>query len=90
MPFPVFAVVAALPTILPAIVSVVQTVEGFFGGGKGEVKRAAVAEIVLQLLKAYEGISDTDVVEEEELAEGVGQVIDGVVAILNATGVFKR
>lgn len=89
MPFPVVAVLAALPVILPAIVSVVQTVENLFGGGAGAEKKDLTVKLVLELLEAYEGVTDSDIVDEEALADNIGSIVDGVVGVLNEAGVLK-
>lgn len=89
MPFPVVAVLAALPIIMPAVVSVVQTVEGLFGGGKGDKKKDVVLQILLDLIGAYEGLKDEDIVDEEALVTALGKIVDGVVDALNEAGVLK-
>ena len=77
-----------LPTILPLIVATVKSVEALLGGGAGESKRALVVEFVKLAILAAEGVTGKDIVDEELFAEGVGDIVDGVVAILNSTGKF--
>ena len=89
MPIPVAAILAALPIVLPAVVSVVQAVEGLFGGGQGDAKRDLAVKMVLEMLEAYEGVTDKDIVDEIALTDQLGTVIDGVVGVLNEAGVLK-
>lgn len=84
------AILKVLPVVLPIVFDAVRFVEKLFGSGKGEEKRSAAVEVVKIAVMAVEGISGKDLVENEEFAEGVGMVVDGVVKILNASGVFKK
>ena len=79
-----------LPTILPMVIELVKIAEKIFGGGKGEDKKNFVAPIVRQAILAIEGFGGKEIVDEDKFSDGVGKVVDGVVTILNATGVFKR
>jgi len=47
-------------------------------------------EIVKLVILAAEGLSGKDLVENEAFAAAVGQIVDGVVAALNATNAFKK
>jgi hypothetical protein len=86
----VLALLKHLPTILPAVIEAVKLAESIFGRGKGEVKKAWVVSAVKSAILAIEGLSQKDIVDDQLFSEGVGDVVDGVVKILNATGKFGR
>ena len=76
--------------VVPLAIRLVPVVERLVKGAKqGTVKRELVVALVLATLQTYEGFSGKDVADEVKLAEGVGLIIDGVVACLNATGKLK-
>lgn len=79
-----------LPTVLPMVVELVKIAEKIFGNGNGGSKKDFVAPIVKQAILALEGFSGKDIIDEDKFSDGVGKVVDGVVAILNATGAFKK
>ena len=83
-------VLRLLPVLLPAVFDAVKLVEKLFGGGKGSEKRGVAVEIVKLVILAAEGLSGKDLVENEAFAAAVGQIVDGVVAALNATNAFKK
>lgn len=82
------AVFKILPVVLPAALEAIKLVEKLFGGGKGEDKKGFVVSLVRTLILSAEGIKGEDIVDEDKVAEGAGKVVDGLVDILNATGVF--
>lgn len=84
------ALLAALPKVIPVVVSLVPLVEKLIKGDKqGPAKRSLVVEAVKAVLLVAEGVSGKDIADEKLFAEGVGQIVDGVVAVLNATGKLK-
>ena len=83
-------IIRVLPIVLPIVFDAVKFVEKFFGSSPGEEKRSAAVEIVKIAVLAIEGISGKDLVDNDEFAEGLGMIVDGVVKVLNATGVFKK
>ena len=83
-------VLKLLPVLLPAVFDAVKLVEKLFGGEKGEVKRGVAIEVVKLVILAAEGVSGKDLVENEAFAAAVGQIVDSVVAALNATNAFKK
>lgn len=79
-----------LVKVVPLAIKLVPVVERLVKGAKqGSAKRELVVTLVLTALQTYEGFSGKDVADEVKLAEGVGQIVDGVVAVLNATGKLK-
>lgn len=83
------AIFKILPIILPIAVEVVKLVEGLFGRGQGGPKRDLAVTLVKALVMAAEGVSGKDIVDDAKFSDGIGQIIDGVVAVLNATGKFS-
>jgi hypothetical protein len=75
-----------LPKILPLIPGVVKIVERIFKGQNkaGPEKRVAAVGIILLLINLIEGVSGKDLVDDVPFAEAIGQIVDGVVAALNA------
>lgn len=76
---------------LPAVVQLVPVVERLFKGPKqGEAKRTVVVEVVKVLILGAEALANKDLIQDNALfAQGVGQIVDGVVAVMNATGKLK-
>ena len=87
------SIVSLLPILVravPVVLQLVPLVERLIKGPKqGAVKREIVVEAVKAIILAAEGISGKDFVDEALFAQGVGQIVDGVVAVLNATGKLK-
>ena len=87
------SIVSLLPILVravPVVLQLVPLVERLIKGPKqGTVKREIVVEAVKAIILAAEGISGKDFVDEAKFAEGVGQIVDGVVAVLNSTGKLK-
>ena len=87
------SIVSLLPILVrtvPVVLQLVPLVERLIKGPKqGAVKREIVVEAVKAIILAAEGISGKDFVDEAKFAEGVGQIVDGVVAVLNSTGKLK-
>lgn len=79
-----------LPTILPIAVEAIKLVEKAFGRGKGVDKREAVVQLVKVAILAAEGLTAKDIVDDALFLKGVGEIIDGVVDVLNSTGQFGK
>lgn len=79
-----------LPIVLPTALEIIKLVEKIFGDDAGEEKRAIVVQVVRAAIVAAEDIKGSDIVDEGAFSEGIGSVVDGLVKILNATGVFKK
>lgn len=82
--------VKLLPTILPMIPAVVKLVEKLLGGGKGNEKKELATEILKVLIPVIEKATGKDLVDDKDFAEAIGEVIDGVVGAMNATGAFRK
>lgn len=76
--------------ILPLVTSVVQSVETIFGGGNGARKKDAATSMIADALNIANVVHPYPAFRSSELMEGISQIIDGVVKVMNATGVFKK
>lgn len=78
-----------LPTLLPLVIEAVKLAEALFSGsGTGAEKRGYVVKLVKTAILAAEVVAENDIVDEDLFSDGVGFVVDGVVAILNSTKKF--
>ena len=69
-------------TYLP---SVVQSVEALFGAKNGATKKTAALSAVTNVLSATDAVTGKNIVDPNKFQDGLGKVIDGVVACLNAS-----
>lgn len=65
--------------------SVIQSVEAMTGLESGEQKKSAVLKIVSTAIHIADALEQRSIVDPEGFSAGLGQVIDGVVACLNAS-----
>jgi hypothetical protein len=65
--------------------SVIQGVEALFGTKSGEQKKEAVLTIVTAAINIADSIEQKSIVDGSAFSAGLEQVIDGVVACLNAS-----
>ena len=65
--------------------SVVQSVEAMTESRSGEQKKDAVLSIVRAAIHIADALEQKTIVDPEGFSVGLGQVIDGVVACLNAS-----
>lgn len=65
--------------------SVIQSVEAMTESRSGEQKKHAVLSIVSAALHITDALEQKTIVDPEAFSAGLGQVIDGVVACLNAS-----
>jgi hypothetical protein len=68
--------------ILP---SLIQGIEAVFGAKTGDAKKSAALEIVTAALKMTDAIAEKTIVDADAFSSGLGVVIDGLVACLNAS-----
>lgn len=68
--------------ILP---SLIQGIEQIYGAKTGADKRTAALEIVSSAIQMAEAVTAKTIVNAEGFTKGLGTVIDGVVACLNAS-----
>jgi hypothetical protein len=81
------SIILKVLTYLPALVTAAENL--FPGRKKGAEKFDSVADIVTTVLRASEGLTGKEIVDDDKFNEGVRDVINGVVKILNAS-VWKR
>ncbi len=65
--------------------AVVHGVEALFGNKSGNDKKEAALSFVTSALNLGEAVSSREIVDEEKFRDGLGKVIDGVVACMNAS-----
>ena len=65
--------------------SLVQGIEAIFGAKTGPEKRNAALEIVGAAINMTDAIASKTIVDGDKFSTGLGLVIDGVVACLNAS-----
>ena len=65
--------------------SIVHGVEGFLGAKTGADKKAAALSFVQAAVGTADAVANKTIVDAEKFQEGLGKVIDGVVACLNAS-----
>ena len=76
-------------TLMPFVVKMVGFVEQIFGAGTGEVKKQAVLGATQAVFEGMQQVSTGGQKETwDKLQEPVGKLIDGIVDIANATGVW--
>lgn len=69
--------------------SVVQGIEGLFGGHSGQQKKESAISFVSAALQMTEAIAARDIVSEDDFKAGLSKVIDGTVQCLNASSWAK-
>jgi hypothetical protein len=69
-------------TLVPGVI---QGVESLFGSKTGAQKKDAVLSIVSSSLNLVDAVSSKKIADSASFTAGLGQVIDGVVACLNAS-----
>ena len=74
--------IAFLPTI-------VNSIEGLFGGHTGEQKKESAISFVAAALQLTESVSNREIVDEVKFKEGLSKIIDGTVQCLNASSWAK-
>jgi hypothetical protein len=68
--------------ILP---SLIQGIEAVYGAKTGDQKKSAALEIVSAAVKMTDAIANKTILNGDDFAAGLGTIIDGVVACLNAS-----
>ena len=62
-----------------------QISEGIFGAKSGATKKAAALSFVNTAVSATDSLTGKNIVDPNKFQDGLGKVIDGVVACLNAS-----
>ncbi len=70
--------IAILPSLL-------QGIESIYGAKSGEQKKAAALDIVSSAVKMTDAVANKTILNSDGFTTGLGLVIDGVVACLNAS-----
>ncbi len=81
-----------LATLLRGIAfipAVVQGVEHVFGSKSGVEKKDAALNFVASALAITQAVAQKDVIDPDQFRAGLGQIIDGTVACLNASAWAK-
>lgn len=74
--------IAFVPTLVNAI-------EGLFGGKSGEEKKDAAMSFLESALATIDTVAQRDIVDPEKFKGGISMVVDGVVQCLNASAWAK-
>ena len=74
--------IAFVPTLVNAI-------EGLFGGKAGEEKKDAAMSFLESALATIDTVAQRDIVDPEKFKGGISMVVDGVVQCLNASAWAK-
>jgi hypothetical protein len=69
-------------TLLPGVI---QGTEALFGKENGEQKKKAALEIVGAAINITDAVTMKHIADSEGFTAGLGSIIDGVVACLNAS-----
>jgi hypothetical protein len=67
------------------IPAVVNGIEGLFGNRSGAEKKDSALSFVAAALQLTEAVANREIVDEDKFRSGLSQIIDGVVACLNAS-----
>jgi len=70
--------------------SVVNGIEGLLGAKSGSDKKSAALNFVQSAISVTDAVSNKQIVDESKFSDGLGKVIDGVVACLNASVWAKK
>jgi hypothetical protein len=65
--------------------AIVQGVEGVFGSKSGADKKAAALSLAQTAIGATDAVANKNIVDPSKFSDGLGKVVDGVVACLNAS-----
>ena len=70
---------------LALLPSLIQGIESIYGAKTGAEKKSAALEIVSSAIKMADAIAQKTIADGDRFSAGLGLVIDGVVACLNAS-----
>ena len=68
--------------ILP---SLIQGVESLYGSKTGAQKKSAALEIVTSAINVADALATKQIIDAGGFTDGLGKIVDGVVACLNAS-----
>ena len=70
--------------------TVVHGVEGLLGAKSGADKKNAALNFVQSAISVSDAVANKEIVDPAKFSDGLGKVIDGVVACLNASVWTKK
>ena len=70
--------IAILPSLL-------QGIENLYGAKTGDQKKAAALDVVSSAIKMTDAVASKTIVNADGFTNGLGMIVDGVVACLNAS-----
>ena len=70
--------------------TVVTGVEGLFGTKTGNDKKNATLSFVQSAISVTDAVSNKQIIDPGKFSDGLGKIIDGVVACLNASVWAKK
>ena len=70
--------------------AIVNGVEGLLGAKTGADKRNAALSFVQTAISTTDAVANKQIVDQAKFSQGLGNVIDGVVACLNASVWAKK
>jgi hypothetical protein len=76
--------------LLPLVMNVVSGVEKLIGPGQGNAKKQAATAMISDALNIANTIHPSPKFTNSELMDGISQIIDGVVKVMNAVGAFQK
>ena len=65
--------------------SLIQGVEGLFGAKTGAQKKEAALQIVASAINVTDAVANKQIADSGKFTQGLGTIVDGVVACLNAS-----
>lgn len=70
--------IAILPSLL-------QGIESLYGAKTGDQKKAAALDVVSSAIKMTDAVASKTILNADGFTTGLGMIVDGVVACLNAS-----
>lgn len=70
--------------------SVINGVEGLLGAKAGTEKKSAALSFVQSAISVTDAVANKQIIDQDKFSDGLGKVIDGVVACLNASVWAKK
>lgn len=70
--------IAILPSLL-------QGIENLYGAKTGDEKKAAALDVVSSAIKVTDAVANKTILNADGFTAGLGAIVDGVVACLNAS-----
>ena len=77
-----------LPRLLQALAflpGIISSVEGLFGNRSGQQKKESVISFLSAAMQLSEAVTKREIVDETKFREGLSEIVNGVVACLNAS-----